>query len=143
MNQDGPAACFTVHSLDHLRAALTAGAERGLPVVALSAAGASGFAGAGWFASVVTQGRAEFPGVPLTAILDCGDRAGDAIAALNRGLPHLIFTGHPTAAERLANIAAQCGAAILTTRPASCDLINVSDPYHTARTHCASLEGSL
>jgi len=143
MNQDGPAACFTVHSLDHLRAALTAGAERGLPVVALSAIGASGFAGAGWFASLVEQGRAEFPGVPLTAILDCGDRAGDAIAALNRGLPHLIFAGHPVAAESLADIAAQCGAAILTTRPASCDLINASDPYYTARTHCASLEGSL
>ena len=143
MNDDRPAACFTIHSLEHLRAALTACAECGLPVIALSATAASGFAGAAWFDALIAQGRAEFPGVPLTAVLDCGDRAGDAIAALNRGLPHLIFAGHPAAAERLADIAAQCGAAILTTRPASCDLMNVTNPYRTARTHCAGLGNKL
>jgi hypothetical protein len=134
-----PAACFTIHSLKHLRAALTAGAASGLPVVALSAASASGFAGAGWFAALVAQGRAEFPEVALTAMLDCGDRGGDVIAAVKRGLPHLIFTGHPQAAERLADIAAQCGADMRTARPVSCDLMNTSDPYYTARTHCESL----
>jgi hypothetical protein len=143
MTDDRPAACFTIHSLEHLRAALNAGAERGLPVIALSATSASGFAGAAWFAAVVAQGRAEFPGVPLTAILDCADRAGDAIAALNRGLPQLIFNGHPAAAERLADIAAQCGATILTARPASFDLMNARDAYYMARAHCRRPENSL
>ena len=136
MAGDKPAACFTIHSLDHLRAALTAAAASGLPVIALSAAGASGFAGAGWFAGLVAQGRAEFPDAALIAILDCGDRGGDVVAALKLGLPRLIFTGHPLAAQRLADIAAQSGAAIQTTRPPSCDLLNSRDPFYTARTHC-------
>ena len=140
MTEDRPAACFTVHSLDHLRAALSAGQACGRPVVALSAAGASGFAGAGWFAALVAQGRGEFPGAALTGILDCADRGGDVLAALKLGLTHLIFIGHPEAAIRLADIASQCGAAILAARPASCDLMNARDPHHTARAHCASLE---
>jgi len=140
MAGDKPAACFTIHSLDHLRAALTAGAASALPVIAVSAVGASGFAGAGWFAELVAQGRRDFPDVPLTAILDCSDRAGDVPAALKRGIAHLIFIGHPQAAERLADIAAQSGATILKSRPASCDLIGASDPFHTARTYCEALQ---
>ncbi len=139
MAGDQPAACFTIHSLEHLRAALTAGAESGLPVVVLSAAGATGFAGAAWFAALVARGRAEFPGVPLTAIIDCADRAGDAIAALKLDLPQLIFTGHPQAAQRLADIASQNNAAIVTARPPSRDLMNTSDPFYTARAYCEAL----
>jgi hypothetical protein len=137
---DKPAACFTIHSLTHLRAALTAGAESGRPIVALSAAGASGYAGAAWFAALVAEGRAEFPGVPLTAILDCADRAGDVPAALKRGIGHIVFTGHPEAAARLQDIAAQTGATILLERPRSCDLLNARDPFRAARVHCEALE---
>jgi hypothetical protein len=136
---DKPAACFTVHSLAHLRAALAAGAETDRPIIALSASGASGFAGAAWFAALTLQGRGEFPDVPLTAILDCGDRAGDVPAALKRGVTHIVFTGHPDAATRLRDIAAQTGAAILRERPPSHDLLNAGDPFRAARIHCATL----
>jgi hypothetical protein len=139
MTTDKPAACFTIHGLAHLRAALAAGAESGRPVVALSAAGASGFAGAAWFASLIDQGRGEFLDMPLTAILDCGDRAGDVPAALKRGVTHIVFTGHPEAAARLADIAAHYGATILAERPQSCDLLNARDPVRAARAHCAGL----
>jgi len=132
-----PAACFTIHGLAHLRAALTAGAETGRPIVALSAIGASGFAGAGWFAALIEQGRAEFPDVALTAILDCGDRAGDVPAALKRDVTHIVFTGHPEAAARLQDIAGQLGATVLLERPTSCDLLNARDPLRTARIHCS------
>jgi hypothetical protein len=140
MTSDTPAACFTIHSLEHLCAALTAGARSGRPIVALSAVGASAFAGAGWFAALVEQGRTEFPDVPLTAILDCGDRAGDVPAALNRGLTHIVFTGHPAAAARLHDIAAQMGATILLERPAAHDLFNARDPFRAARIHCEAVE---
>jgi hypothetical protein len=140
MTANAPAACFTIHSLAHLRAALTAGAASGLPIVALSAVGASGFAGAGWFASLVEHGRREFPEVELTAILDCADRGGDVLAALKLGLSHLIFTGHPEAAMRLGDIAAQSGAAILASRPPARDLIGLADPFRAARIHCEALE---
>jgi len=133
---DKLAACFTIHSLTHLRAALTAGAQSGRPIVALSAAGASGYAGAAWFAALTLQGRAEFPGVKLTAMLDCADRAGDVPAAVRRGITHIIFTGHPEAGEKLQDIAEQMGAVILLQRPPACDLIDAKDPFRTARLHC-------
>jgi hypothetical protein len=134
-----PAACFTIHSLTHLRAALTAGAESGRPIVALSAVGASGFAGAAWFAALIEQGRSEFPDVPLTAMLDCADRAGDVPTALKLGLQCVIFTGHAEAAVRLGDIASQTGAAIVATRPPACDLINAKDPFYAAQAHCKTL----
>ena len=137
---DRPAACFTIHGLAHLRAALSAGAQSGRPVVAISAPGASGFAGAGWFAALIEQGRQEFPDVPLTAILDCADRAGDVPAALRRGITQIVFTGHPEAAVRLQDIAGQMGATVLLERPPACDLLNARDPLRDARIHCEASE---
>ena len=134
---DKPAACFTIHGLTHLRAALAAGAETGRPIVALSGIGASGFAGAGWFKALIDQGRQEFPDLPMTAILDCADRAGDVPAALKRGITHIVFTGHPKAASRLQDIAAQMGATILLERPPALDLLNARDPFRAARIHCS------
>jgi hypothetical protein len=139
MTACAPAACFTIHSLTHLRAALSAGVASGRPVVALSAAGASAFAGAGWFAALVEQARAEFPDVELTAMLDCGDRGGDVMAALRLGLQYMIFTGHAEAASRLGDIASRTGAAIVATRPPACDLINAKDPFYAAQAHCKTL----
>jgi len=136
MSVDKPAACFTIHSLTHLRAALSAGAESGRPIVAVSAVGASGFAGAAWFAALVEQGRGEFPDVPLTAMLDCGDRAGDVPAAVRRGITHVIYNGPPELGRKLQDIAEQMGAVILTQRPTACDLIDSRDPFRTARVHC-------
>jgi hypothetical protein len=140
MTANAPTACFTIHSLAQLRAALTAGAATGRPIVALSAVGASSFAGAGWFASMVEHGRREFPEVALTAILDCADRGGDVLAALKLGLSHLIFTGHPEATIRLQDIAAQTGATVITARPPSLDLLNARNPFRAARIHCDTPE---
>ncbi len=131
------AVCFTVHGLPHLRAVLKAGMEAGRPVVALSAAAASAYAGAGWFAAMIQAGLEEFPNAELTAILDCGDRAGDVLVALQAGLRFLIFTGHPEAARRLTAIAAETGATILAERPVSFDLLNLRDPEFAARRRCA------
>lgn len=129
-------ACFTVHGLPHLRVAMAAGAATGRAIVVMSAAGASGYAGAGWFLSMAEQGRAEFPDVALTAWLDCDDRGGDVLAAFAAGARHVIFTGHPEAGRRLNAIAQEYGAAILSERPLSCDLLNASDPAWTARKWC-------
>jgi hypothetical protein len=138
MSKFDRAVCFTVHGLPHLRAALKAGAAAGRPVVALSAIAASAYAGAGWFAAMIQAGREEFPDAEATAILDCGDRAGDVLVALQAGISRVIFTGHPEAAKRLTAIAAETGATILDERPASLDLLNLRDPDFAARRHCAN-----
>jgi acyl-CoA reductase-like NAD-dependent aldehyde dehydrogenase len=140
MNTLDRAVCFTVHGLPHLLAALKAGAESGRPIVAISAVAASAYAGALWFAEMTQAGREEFPDAQLTAILDCGDRAGDVLVALQAGIACVIFTGHPEAARRLTAIAAETGATILTTRPASFDLLNLRDPDFAARRRCADPE---
>jgi hypothetical protein len=129
-------ACFVVHGLEHLRAALTAGAHSGRPIVALSAAGASGYAGAGWFAGLIEQGRVEFSEVGLTAIFDCADRAGDVLVAFETGLKRIVFTGHPSALDRLRQIGATYGAAIVAERPPAFDLLHARDPVYAARAFC-------
>jgi cell filamentation protein len=128
--------CFIVHGLPHLRAALTAGAEFGRPIIALSGPSAGAYAGAGWFTELVRQGRAEFPEVQLTAIFDCGDRAGDALAAFDAGVTDIVFTGHPDAFTRLTAIAAGLGVRVHDRRPEGFDLINLKDPLFAARRHC-------
>ena len=126
---------FVVHSLEHLRAALSAGAEAGLPIVALSGPGASAYAGSSWFSELVAAGASEFPGVQLTAILDCGDRAGDALTALRLGLQYLIFAGNRQAAARLSRL----GATIFERRPEALDLLDIKDPLTAARKYCGNL----
>jgi len=126
-------AFFVVHSLDHLRAALTAGQASGREVVALSAPAATAYAGPEWFPALIRRARAEFPDADLTAILDCGDRGGDALAALKAGAACIVFTGHPDAGRRLAAIAAETGARILDARPTAFDLLSATDAFHAAR----------
>lgn len=140
MSDNARPAYFTVHSLTHLRAALKAGAATGRPIVALSAPGASGFAGAGWFSALAEEGAAEYPEVGLTTILDCRDRGGDVLAALKIGLRYVIFTGSTSAAQRLADVAAQTGASVLTSRPAAFDLLDADDPGYRARIWCETAQ---
>jgi hypothetical protein len=130
------AVAFVVHSRAHLEAVLAAARAAGRPVIAISGEGASAYAGPGWFLALIRQARAEFPDVELTAILDCAGRAGDALAALKEGAQHLIFTGHPQAAARLAAIAAYTGATISERRPVARDLMDVKDADYAAREWC-------
>lgn len=129
-------AYFTIHGLVDLRAALAAGSATGRPIVAVSGPVASAYAGADWFSSLLKIGRNEFPSTSLTGILDCGDRAGDAVSALRVGIDALVFTGHPDAARRLASLCAIQGVELLTARPNAFDLGSVADPAYTALRLC-------
>lgn len=114
-----------VHSLADACAALKAASEAGVPVTLASAEGAGGYAGPLWFKSLVDEARAAFPDVAVAAVLDCGDEAGTALAALRHGLAIVRFAGRPEAAERLRDIARSLGAAIETgPAPAALDLLD-------------------
>ena len=108
---------IVVHSLAHAVAALTAAAAAGRPVTLLSAPGVGIYAGPGWWSEVVAAARVAVPAGQATAILDCGDDAGAAQAAIRSGIEAIIFTGRPDVAERLADIAGQRGARLRTDRP--------------------------
>ena len=105
---------FVIHSLEDARAALTA-AERGVPVTLESAPAAGVHGGAAWFERMIAAAHAEFPQIPLRAVLDCGDAPGAVLEAVRwlkepgRAKVALRFTGDAATAARLADIASQAG----------------------------------
>ncbi|HWD57621.1 MAG TPA: hypothetical protein VG308_05040 [Stellaceae bacterium] len=108
---------FVVHSLNQAVAALEAAAAADRPIVLLSAPDAGIYAGAGWFRALIDAARAAAPEAPAEFILDCGDDAGAGQGALRAGIVAIVFTGRADVAARLAGIAAERGARLLTARP--------------------------
>ena len=122
-----------VHGIADARAALAAAAETGVPVVLVSAPSGAAALGAGWWQALIRQLAAEFPGVAVTAILDCGSRADLVQAALRQGLRELCFRGAPGVARKLAEIADQYGARLHRRLPEALDLTGFPDPAAACR----------
>ncbi len=112
-----PTPVIVVHSLAHAVAALKAAADSGRTIVIASAREAGNYAGAGWFRALVEAGHAAVPAARFSAILDCGDRAGAALATIRSGIERVVFTGRADVARRLADIAQQQGVRLETEYP--------------------------
>jgi hypothetical protein len=110
---------IVVHSLGHALAALRAAARAGRPIVLASAPDAGGYAGGGWFRELVAAARETVPDADFTAVLDCGEAAGAALAAIRAGVEGVVFTGRAEVARRLADIAQGHGVSFTTRRPAA------------------------
>ena len=95
----GTALIVRIHDLAEGRRALAA-----TPEALLVTAGAMAhFAGVGfWHAVELELGR--------SVVIDCGDDAGLAMAALREGMRDVLFTGRADVADRLAGLAAAYGA---------------------------------
>ncbi len=106
-----------IHSLAHAVAAMSAAADAGRPVTLSSAPDAGIYAGPGWFGALIAASRDAVPAAQSTALIDCGDDAGAAQAAIRAGIEGIIFTGRADVAERLADIAGQRGIRLLSARP--------------------------
>lgn len=117
----------TVHAIADARAAVEAAAELGVPVVLVSPLSGAASLGAGWWQAMLKQLAAEYPGVALTSILDCGARADLVQAALRQGLTELCFRGPPRVARKLADIAGQYGARLHRRLPNALDLEGIAD----------------
>jgi hypothetical protein len=111
-----------VHGLEEATAALAAAAQAGGGVTLLSAPGAAGFAGCGWWRAMVAASRAVAPDVPVEDVLDCGDLAGIAVEALHAGCRAIVFTGDDAQAGPLGALSAACGARVLRAAPPALDL---------------------
>ena len=122
-----------VHNLAHARAALAAAAGLGVPVTLLSPPGAAASLGVGYFAAMVEAARRAVPGAAATAILDCGDAPGLALAALRHGIPAVRVQAPARARARIADIAAQSGAALVSGRIAALDLAKSDEPLAACR----------
>ena len=121
-----------IHGWACLLAALQAVPSGGALLV-VSAAGAGGHAGAGWFKALIEQAERTRPDLRLTAVLDCADKPGDVLAALRAGVRDIAFQGSAAAAARLAGMAAESGARLHRALPDSVDLRHCRDPVATAR----------
>ena len=102
---------------------MTAAAKAGRPVILASAPGAGSYVGPGWFREVIVAARASVPAAHFSALLDCGDDVGAALAAIRSEVEGIVFTGRADVARRLAEIADQHGVRFVAGRPsASLDL---------------------
>jgi hypothetical protein len=107
---------IVVHSRAHAIAALNAAATAERAVTLASAPGAGVYAGPGWFCGIVEAAREAVPGAQFSAILDCGDEPGAALAAMRAGVECIVFIGRADVGQRLAEIAAQHGARVESRR---------------------------
>ncbi|MDH3242304.1 MAG: hypothetical protein OEO83_16745 [Alphaproteobacteria bacterium] len=133
---------FIVHDLVHTRAALSAAVRSGVKVRLLSAPGAAGFAGAGWFVAMVAAARAAEPGAASEAVLDCGREAGLALAAIRAGNEAIRLAAPTRVRARIQAIAAASGCRLLSGRRGpALDLLDATDPERAAALWLARRRG--
>ncbi len=122
-----------IHSLEHARAAMAAAAELGTPLILCSAEGAAGNAGPAWFQNLVEAARSEYPRVDVTAVLDCGDAPGYALAALRAGCRAIRFKGKRAVQAKIRAIAENNGAVLYERRGRMLDLFGAHDAEAACR----------
>jgi hypothetical protein len=114
-----PDPVIIIHSLTQAIAAVRAAASANRPIVVASPPDAGGYVGPGWFGAAVTAARQAVPGARFSALLDCGDNVGAALAAIRSEVEGVVFIGRPDVARRLADIARQHRVRFETERPAA------------------------
>lgn len=87
-------------------------------MVLASPPGAGSYVGPGWFRELVAAARDAVPEARLSALLDCGNDVGAALAAIRSEVEGVVFTGRADVARRLADIASQHGVQFVTERVA-------------------------
>jgi hypothetical protein len=98
----------------------------------LSAPGAAGYAGCGWWRALIQAACGEFPKTPAQDVLDCGAAPGFAMAALRIGQRHLVLAPSCPAFPAVTAAAGTLGAVVLPKRPAALDL---AEPGANRRLH--------
>lgn len=139
----GPA--IVVYTLAHATGALRAAARAGRAVTLISAPDAGIYAGPGWFGAILDAAREAVPEALFSALLDCGDRPGAALAAIRAQVEGVIFAGRADVARRLADIAAQHGVRLVAARPVAG--LDLSEDFFASETaveqRCADFLASL
>src|SRR5689334_8724010 len=126
-SRDGEARVIVVHSLGQAIAAATVAARAGRSITLASAPDAGGHTGPVWFKALIMATRDAVPEVCFSALLDCGDNVGAALAAIRAEFEGVIFTGRTDVARRLADIAAQHGVCFETNRPQ--DVLDLGEDF--------------
>ncbi|MBV5335496.1 hypothetical protein JZU48_00255, partial [bacterium] len=83
---------------DALRA-VAAARTLGVSITLLSPPAAAAYGGCAWFRRLAE--RVRRPDDDVDWVLDCGERAGDALTAIADGCPAVVFSGTTAALARL------------------------------------------
>jgi hypothetical protein len=106
----------------------------GAGLALLSAPGAALWLSPRLFLATVARGAAE-AAAPYLPVLDCGDAAGHALAALRAGCPALVLCPACPAFPALSGAAAEAGAQLWSKAPDSLDMaeLRADTPYGAGR----------
>ena len=118
---------FIVHDLNQGIQLAEMAAKSSIPITIFSPPGGGSSIGPEAFLEIVNLIRSKFPEVKMLAILDCGDDAGVALAAMRRGLNniHSQLTGEKL--KKLKQIALTNGVKIHTKPKNVIDLESVKN----------------
>lgn len=104
------ACAVRVHDYNQARSALVAAEKYSLDLALLADPGAATFGGVGFLAALGDL-------VDREVVVDCGDRAGLALAALREGMKDIAFDGAAQANAALSSIANAEGACVRAEMP--------------------------
>ncbi|HIJ37333.1 MAG TPA: hypothetical protein HPP80_00425 [Rhodospirillaceae bacterium] len=131
-----------VHSADQAKAALTAALDSDIDVVLVSPPFGAQSLGIAYFQAMLTLARQSVPDAKATAMLDCGDAPGLALAALFAGVEMVRLSADQDMLERLDQIARSLPGKIVDQRPHNIlDLAGHANPLMAAR-HWLNQTGS-
>jgi hypothetical protein len=120
---------FIVHDLAQARIVFAAASVARVPIRIESAPGATGYAGAGWWAAVIAAARHEYPEVEAVCVLDCGEEPGRAMGAIREGIEAIRCRARPKARARLKALAEAAGVLFVTGKAGpALDLSTVPEP---------------
>ena len=122
-------ALVVVHDIHQARRAVTRAHELGAALTLVSAPGAAATLGPAVFREMIATVRSERPepSFSFDAILDCGADPGPAMQALRAGCTYICSTAPEAVFIKLANIAEQCGGAVVHGPLTAFDLGNNAD----------------
>lgn len=117
-----------VYSLADARAAAAAAAAFDLPIILRIPAGAAAGLGAEVIGKLFAILLDEIPQAQVTAVVDCADAPGLALALLRRGIDRVRVEGPEEMIHRISDIARQSGSALAGEPGESLDLQAAADP---------------
>ncbi len=127
-----------IHDLPQAEAALAGADAAGRAVELRSAPGAASTIGPSVFREITNAALAAYPGTGSVAVLDCGDEAGTAMAALRAGCRNLAINVPDDVGAKLRALAEQSGARLHgTTGGGALDLDGAADAAAAVRAYLA------
>ncbi len=121
-----------IHHRDHGLAALEAAGRLGITPTLQTPSQGVFTLGIGYLTALEASLRSATPDTPFHFVIDCGDAAGYALAALRSGSRLLVFRGDSVVATKLQDIAEGTNAQIIEAEQHALDLWLEANPLQAA-----------